>query len=446
MQKIESINSPGLLARIQGNPTPTTDTSTQIPAGNAKDKNLIRSQVSVHLLGALPHSASYNPSTGLSSELKSALATMHELLQKQNQKPAPPTESPPKTTKQEPPKQETTPSKPTSQTPATKQATYVVKKGDSLSLIARKKLGNENRWKEIYDLNRGKISNPNQIYPGQELAMPASENKQSEAPAKPATPEKTPPSPAPAKPAPAKQTTYVVQKGDSLSLIARNTLGDSNRWKEIYDLNRDKLSNPNQISVGQELALPGSAKTSQPKTAGANSNKPANSDRYFISQYRSSRNTNEDAANNGNCGPTSLTMVAMAFNKISVSPSTADAAIENTRQRMGAGTDQYEGTAYTQLVKGAQSYGLNARVVYGQIDTLKKELAQGRLVIAHVIPTYLNPNTRSTGHYALVTKVADGKVYLNDPISTSGPVVVSEAAFVKGQKARGAYGLISIGE
>lgn len=49
---------------------------------------------------------------------------------------------------------------------------YTVVKGDCLSKIAQKQLGNANRWREIYNLNRDKISNPNLIYPGQVLTLP----------------------------------------------------------------------------------------------------------------------------------------------------------------------------------------------------------------------------------------------------------------------------------
>lgn len=50
--------------------------------------------------------------------------------------------------------------------------------------------------------------------------------------------------------------TYTVQGGDCLTRIAKAKLGDANRWQEIYNLNRDKISNPNKISIGQVLTLP----------------------------------------------------------------------------------------------------------------------------------------------------------------------------------------------
>ena len=49
--------------------------------------------------------------------------------------------------------------------------TYTVKAGDSLSKIAKKELGNMNRWKEIASLNG--ISSPYTIYPNQKLKLPA---------------------------------------------------------------------------------------------------------------------------------------------------------------------------------------------------------------------------------------------------------------------------------
>lgn len=54
----------------------------------------------------------------------------------------------------------------------------------------------------------------------------------------------------------AKPRTYVVQAGDSLSKIAKKILGDAKRWPEIYELNKDKISDPNLIYPGQELKLP----------------------------------------------------------------------------------------------------------------------------------------------------------------------------------------------
>ena len=50
-------------------------------------------------------------------------------------------------------------------------------------------------------------------------------------------------------------TVYVVKPGDYLRKIAKEQLGDSEKWAEIYDFNKDKISDPNVIYAGQELKL-----------------------------------------------------------------------------------------------------------------------------------------------------------------------------------------------
>lgn len=55
---------------------------------------------------------------------------------------------------------------------------------------------------------------------------------------------------------PPKVQTYTTANGDCLWKIAKKLLGDGSRWKEIYDLNRDRISNPNLIYAGQVLTIP----------------------------------------------------------------------------------------------------------------------------------------------------------------------------------------------
>ena len=52
------------------------------------------------------------------------------------------------------------------------EATYKVVSGDTLSKIAKSKLGDMSRWKEIYNLNKDIVKDANKIYPGQILKMP----------------------------------------------------------------------------------------------------------------------------------------------------------------------------------------------------------------------------------------------------------------------------------
>ncbi|MFF1693181.1 N-acetylmuramoyl-L-alanine amidase [Streptomyces sp. NPDC058257] len=50
--------------------------------------------------------------------------------------------------------------------------TYTVKKGDTLSSIARAKLGDADRYKEIATLNKDKLPDPNKLQVGQVLKLP----------------------------------------------------------------------------------------------------------------------------------------------------------------------------------------------------------------------------------------------------------------------------------
>ncbi len=47
-----------------------------------------------------------------------------------------------------------------------------VKKGDTLSKIAKEQLGNANRYTEIFEANRPMLKDPDEIFPGQILRIP----------------------------------------------------------------------------------------------------------------------------------------------------------------------------------------------------------------------------------------------------------------------------------
>lgn len=62
--------------------------------------------------------------------------------------------------------------------------------------------------------------------------------------------------PADAAPAPAAEKTYTVKPGDTLSGIAKAHLGNANAYMQIFELNKDQLSDPDKIKPGQVLRLP----------------------------------------------------------------------------------------------------------------------------------------------------------------------------------------------
>lgn len=53
------------------------------------------------------------------------------------------------------------------------------------------------------------------------------------------------------------QRTYTVKPGDSLSKISKELYGNANDYMKIFEANRDVLSDPNKISPGQTLKIPG---------------------------------------------------------------------------------------------------------------------------------------------------------------------------------------------
>ncbi len=50
--------------------------------------------------------------------------------------------------------------------------------------------------------------------------------------------------------------TYTVEKGDTLSAIAKRHYGQASAWKRIFEANRDVLDDPDRIFPGQQLKLP----------------------------------------------------------------------------------------------------------------------------------------------------------------------------------------------
>ena len=126
-------------------------------------------------------------------------------------------------------------------------ATYTVRAGDNLTRIAVRTLGDGQRWDDIFAANRNQLDNPGQVREGMVLVLPSVASV----------------APAPAEAAPAatgtaaaRARTYTVKTGDNLTRIAARTLGDGQRWDDIFAANRDTLDAPESIRVGQVLRLP----------------------------------------------------------------------------------------------------------------------------------------------------------------------------------------------
>ncbi|MES1213722.1 MAG: LysM peptidoglycan-binding domain-containing protein [Singulisphaera sp.] len=80
--------------------------------------------------------------------------------------------------------------------------------------------------------------------------------------------------------------------GDTLSGLAVRYLGSADRYREIYDLNREVLSNPDLLPIGTELKIP--ALGSKVTTPGSINNRP-----MVPVAPRNSANVNPTAATPG---------------------------------------------------------------------------------------------------------------------------------------------------
>lgn len=145
-----------------------------------------------------------------------------------------------------------------------------VTNGDSAWSLAEQHLGDGMRWRELWEANRSVLqpdgrtwSDPQVIRPGWQLRLPTESS------------------------VPSTNGHHVVERGDTLSEIAAEELGDPHRYPEIFDLNVGdvqpdgrRLEDPNLILPGWELEIPADPLAplplpSEPETAEAEVAPPA---------------------------------------------------------------------------------------------------------------------------------------------------------------------------
>jgi len=124
---------------------------------------------------------------------------------------------------------------------------YTVQPGDTLGLISLKAYGASSKWSVISNANKDQLANnPDGLQIGMTLVIPTLLKTDSVLL-----------SPRPSIfPANLNEDgTYTVQPGDSLGNIAQKLFGSAWKWKKIYALNKDVLTAPHILKVGQIIRV-----------------------------------------------------------------------------------------------------------------------------------------------------------------------------------------------
>ncbi|MBI2825139.1 MAG: LysM peptidoglycan-binding domain-containing protein [Planctomycetia bacterium] len=144
---------------------------------------------------------------------------------------------------------------------AREQLIHRIADGETLTQLAERYLGNADRYKEIFELNRDRLTSSDLLPIGVELRIPASGT---------AVTAPTSPVPGPMVPIAPRSgasgsggvgggvgsRTYRVERGDTLSGIAKKIYGDARRYRELFEANRHQLTRPEDLREGAILIIP----------------------------------------------------------------------------------------------------------------------------------------------------------------------------------------------
>ena len=136
--------------------------------------------------------------------------------------------------------------------------THRVQPGDTLSNLAVAYYGSE-RFVEHLIRSNPQLKDPDRLQVGATVQLPPASAIETSRASQPTSPPRAQPTRAAATKEHGRGgRTYVVQPGDSFYAIARDVLGDSARWEELFALNQTVVKgDPRRLQVGQVLTLPG---------------------------------------------------------------------------------------------------------------------------------------------------------------------------------------------
>ncbi|MHC4994861.1 MAG: LysM peptidoglycan-binding domain-containing protein [Planctomycetota bacterium] len=134
---------------------------------------------------------------------------------------------------------------------------HTVKEGETLSDISRIYYNTSKHYQRIYEANRNKIPSVDRVRHGVRIVIPPLPSAEPIAQPQPTAPQPAPTRvQAPTANRPASVKTYIIKENDTLSSIAAKFYGTSKAWYKLYELNKDRISDPDRVKPGLEINVP----------------------------------------------------------------------------------------------------------------------------------------------------------------------------------------------
>ncbi len=135
-----------------------------------------------------------------------------------------------------------------------------VQQGESLYQIAQKYYGDGNYWHTIKEANRqgDKVGEDGSVRAGVRLVIP-NRSGGGDGGTPQVAPQRTPTRQTPTvetASADSRYTEYTIQPGDVLSLLAQRFYGTARKTNALYELNRDRIDDPDSLVVGMKIRVP----------------------------------------------------------------------------------------------------------------------------------------------------------------------------------------------